>query len=778
MLAAWAGAAAPVQSPDSVTVLTRGELLATGRPTLPEALQVLVPWFNFPRPSGADWTDHLRPATLRGMGSDQVLILVNGNRRHGSALVHQHPTVGRGELSPDLEAIPLAAVERVEISRGVPSAKYGSGAAAGTVNVVLGTALPFEATSTLGFVTSGGVSTRTAGAWRTGWRDGGTFQIAGEYRVRGSTNRAGPDRREQFFPGDPRNSDPAFANRVHDRLGDPQTRNTAIWVHGRKPLDGANLALTGSLVLNRRLGESAARWRRPSENATVRSLYPTGFLPLLESRSTDVAVRLAAQGTVRGWRWEAALGYGRNTLRMDVENTANASLGPLSPTELYAGRLAATELTGTAGVSRELAAGLPGPVHLAAGAEIRSEAFRLEPGERDSYRFGNVPIQDGPEAGGIAPVGAQGFPGFMPSDSGRTRRESVAGYAEAAITPVPGFRLAGSGRVEADLDRRYGTLAAGTASAGWTPIRALTVRGSLGTGYRIPPEAQRRYSRTLIPVSNDVGLFDLLVPADHPVAQIMGALPLRPERADQWSVGLDLSARGFTFSADYLRIAVRDRIVLTGEFAGPAVRFFLESQGHGGIGAVRFFTNAVDTETRGVELRAGYDAAVLGLGMRLDAGYGHHVVEVTRVDSIGGFARQFPSALFGPGERARIESGQPRDNALASLRVARNRWAAGLQARRYGSVLEYGPSPDGTLSQRLGARWLADVMVSYTVRPRVTVSAGLQNLLGTLPDRLPLGAPDYAGNSHFGILPYSSMSPFGFNGSLVYARAEWRYADR
>jgi iron complex outermembrane receptor protein len=776
LLAAWTGGPVPAQADDSTIVLTRGALLATGRSSLPEALQVLIPSFNFPRPSGAEWTDQVRPATLRGMGSDQLLVLVNGRRLHRSTLVHVNPTIGRGEVSVDLEAVPLIAIERVEVSRGAPDGRFGAGAIAGVINLVLGDSLPAEAISSLGLSTDGGgVSAGNGGTWRKAWENGGRLQIAGEYRVRGSTNRARPDQREQFFSGDPRNEDPGFAGRVHDRLGDPQTRTAAGWVHFTRALGAAELA--GSLVLSRRVGESAGLWRRPNEDATVRSLYPTGFLPLLDSRILDATVELEARGGLRGWRWEATAGYGSSTLRREVTNTANASLGPLSPTGFYAGTTGAVELHGTVAVRREVPVGLAGPLRLALGGEVRSEGFRILPGERDSYRYGGVPIQDGPHAGGIAPVGAQGYPGFMPRDSGHFRQESAAGYGGVTFEPGGGLRVSAAGRIEAYRDG-FGTLPSGSAAARWAPLRGVTLRGSLGAGFRVPGEAERRFSRSQIPVVNDVGLYDLLVPPSHPVAQSLGAAPLRAERSTQWGAGLDLSARGFTFCLDYFDIAVRNQVVLTGKFAGPAVRFYLESQGYDGIGAVQFFANAGNTATRGFDLRAGYGGTLGRLALRLDAAYDHHTVEVTRVDSIGGFARQFQSAFFGPAERARIEAGQPGDNAVASGQVGGDAWSLTLRARRYGSVLEYGPSPDGTLSQRLGARWLGDLDLSYRVRRGLTLTGGVQNLLGTYPDRMGLGAPDYAGNSYFGILPYSNASPFGFNGRFAYARVQWRYAER
>jgi len=421
---------------------------------------------------------------------------------------------------------------------------------------------------------------------------------------------------------------------------------------------------------------------------------------------------------------------------------------------------------------------LPRPVGLRAGLEAWSDSYRIGPGERDSYRYGGVPIQDGPRAGEIAPLGAQGFPGFMPRDSGHFRVEGYAGYGAVEIEPVRHLVVSGSGRAEWVHRTGYGLLGAGQVAARWAPLSGLTVRGSIGTGFRIPSPAERSYSRSLIPVVNEVGLYDLLVPPTDPVAQSLGARPLVPERSHQRGVGLDLSGREVSFSADYFEVAVRHHVVLTEKFDATAIRFFLEGQGYDGVGSVQFFANAGEIRTRGVELRAGYESSRGPLRLRLDAGFEHHRVEVIRVDSIEGFAGRYPSAFFSPAEQARITAGQPADNLTASARLTRGAWTAAVHGRFYGSVVAYGPSPDGTLSQRLRARALGDVELGRTVRSGLTVSAGLQNILGTLPDRLTIGAPDYAGNSYYGIFPYSSVSPFGWNGRFLYARVVWRYAER
>ncbi|MGQ0701577.1 MAG: TonB-dependent receptor plug domain-containing protein [Gemmatimonadales bacterium] len=762
------------QAPDSALVLTREDLRAAGRTVLAEALQVLLPELNLTRPSGAEGTDHLPPLTRRGMGADQLLILVDGRPRLPSALVHVNATVGQGQAGIDLHAIPLAAVERVEVLRGTPSARWGPGSQAGVINIVLATDRPAELTGGFGLATAGdGAAAQLAGTHRVRLGGGGFLQLTGEYRGRGATNRAEPDRREQFFPADPRNQDPRYANRVNHRLGDPETHDLTAVARAGGPLT-RNLEWTAALAAHQRRGRSAALWRRPSEDATVRSLYPTGFLPRIVATIRDYAADLGARGDLAGgrWRWELAAGYGSNTLRFDVHNTANASLGPLSPTRLDAGTLGATRLTAELALRGRL-----GRMDVTAGIAGGSEGYRIEPGERDSYRFGAVPIQDGPDAGGFAPLGAQGFPGFMPDDSGHFRRGNVAGYAEVRMEPAPRLVLGGAARLEQFFPDEGAPLAGLTGSVEVRPVGGLLLRGSGGTGYRLPSLPQRWYSRTLVPVTDNVGFFDLVRPTADSVAIELGGPALRAERSWAWAAGLGMRALGgrLRLDADYYRIEVQRRITLTGKFEGPVVRSRLEVAGLIGIDAVRLFVNAADTRTAGFEARAGYDFQAAGLGVRLEAAWDHHRVRVVRVDSVSGFLSQFRSAFFPADERVRIESGQPGDHALLAARVTGGPGFLILRVRYHGAVRDFGPAPDGTLAQTYGGRWLADLEVAWARTGRLTVAAGVRNLLDTYPDRNRFGDPAVEGNSYFGIFPYANVSPFGFTGRAVYGRMEWRY---
>src|SRR5438874_7252716 len=285
-----------LNSPVPVDVLTPTEIRQTGQVETSQIIQLLAPSFNFPRPTVADGTDHIRPSTLRGLGPDQVLVLVNGKRRHTSSLVNVNGTIGRGSTGIDLNAIPASAIERIEILRDGAAAQYGSDAIAGVINIILksdeSNDLEYEVgsndTKLKGLagdnkLTDGDVNSVSLNAGKL-VRDGGFLHVTGQYENRGSTNRALPDPRPQYFAGDPRNTDPAFLNHVDFRQGDSHVNDLGGFFNGALPAFGNGAQVYAFGGVGRRNGQGAGNWRIPANNNNVRAIYPNGFLPLINSK--------------------------------------------------------------------------------------------------------------------------------------------------------------------------------------------------------------------------------------------------------------------------------------------------------------------------------------------------------------------------------------------------------------------------------------------------------------------------------------------------------------
>jgi iron complex outermembrane receptor protein len=266
-------------------------------------------------------------------------------------------------------------------------------------------------------------------------------------------------------------------------------------------------------------------------------------------------------------------------------------------------------------------------------------------------------------------------------------------------------------------------------------------------------------------------------PVTDPVAVALGAKPLRPEKSKNASVGVVFyPGGGLSVTADYYKITIRDRIVLSGTFNQPAVVQFLQDNGFQGVGGARFFTNAVATRTEGEDIVAGYAFNLFkNAPLRLTATYNHTRNEVTRVDSTPGVLAGFKETLFDRVERARVEVGQPRNNFNFTGILSYRAWTFNGHLQRYGEVTSFGTPVDGSLDQTFSPKWITDASVAYDYRQNLTLMIGADNIFNVYPDRNSVGSPTVGGNSNFGIFPYNGISPFGFNGRFAYVRATWNY---
>ena len=392
-----------LDSESPVDVIGSKELLSTGSGELATVLSRLLPSMNFPRPSGADASDAVRPAQLRGLSPDQTLVLVNGKRRHTSAVVNVNGTLGRGSAPVDLNAIPLAAIERIEVLRDGAAAQYGSDAIAGVVNIILKRgAKGGEAEVVYGQYDAGdGEQATVRGSAGFNLGQDGWVRIAVEAAERNATNRSFADPRPSAGPRQ---------GLITQRYGDPDSRPRTLFVNSEVRLND-DVDWYAFASYGERDTSSAATFRTAftdNSRTTLRSpLYPAGFQPLLGSTSVDASIVTGLRGVAAGWRWDASLNHGRNRFTLDVNDTVNYGLGAASPTSFYAGELTSTQSLANLDVAREIPVSfMSGPLTVALGLEARHESYEIGAGEAGSY-FGS---------------GAQGYSGFGP----RTRAKTPA----------------------------------------------------------------------------------------------------------------------------------------------------------------------------------------------------------------------------------------------------------------------------------------------------------------------------------------------------------------
>lgn len=769
-----------------VDIISQEEIASSGYTETAQVIQSITPSLNFPRPTITDGTDTVRPATLRGLGPDQVLVLIDGKRRHQSALVHLNNSIGRGSTGVDLNAIPVTAIDHIEVLRDGAAAQYGSDAIAGVINIVLkgGAASP-TLSSRFGLATGSFPGNTCAASGLTcaqgqdiDYADGGLFDLGGswglavgkgsvtlaaEYRHHNRTNRASFDPRDQIVAGDAGTN--AVAEPNH-RWGDPDTRDAMTMVNVTLPLNAADTRfLYGFGGYSRRESNSAGFFRRALDVRNWPQIYPQGFLPLIEPTVVDGAGTVGLRGLWRKWNYDASGEYGHNRFDFTVADSLNVSLGPSMPpnkTAFDAGSLALNQWVGNVDISRAFGVGwMAGALNVAVGAEYRHENYQIHAGEPDSYGDGGVPNQ----AGERAAIGAQVFPGFRPSNEVDESRSSTAGYVDVEGDVRRWLRLGVAGRAEHYSD--FGGTLDGKVTARVQPDPRLVLRGSVSTGFRAPSLGQSFFSSTatnfldlgqgLVPVDS------LTLPVDSPAAKVLGAVPLKPENSLHTSAGVAVSPfEAFDVAVDYYHISIDDRIVLSGNFTAPPIAALLAPFG---ANSARFFTNAIDTRTHGVDVTASYHLRLDTRGdVRLRAGYNATSTSIVGTVATPPQLAGFESVLFDRIEQRRIECAQPDDSLRLGADWLRRKLGARVDVARFGSYCSL--TLNAANDQEFGAKWLTDVEASYRLGGR-TLAVGAQNLFGVFPDR------NSTVNSFNGIQTYPSFSPFGMNGRTLYGRIVW-----
>jgi iron complex outermembrane receptor protein len=748
-----------LDSESPVDVIGNRELLSTGSGELATVLARLLPSMNFPRPSGADASDAVRPAQLRGLSPDETLVLVNGKRLHTSAVINVNGTIGRGSAPADLNAIPLSAIDHIEVLRDGAAAQYGSDAIAGVVNIILkkgATGGNVEATVGIYQQHDGGQKTvRASQGFRLG--DKGWVQLAVEAADRQATNRAGIDPRPESGP---------LQNQRNQRFGDPETHPRSFFFNGQYALaNGWEAYAFGGY--SERAVSAAATWRTAYTAAPVAGrapsgrtpIFPNGFLPMENSKTLDTQLVGGVRGDFDGWRWDASLNYGHSHFGLNVDNTVNLSPGATTQTSFYAGQLLSTQQVGNLDVAREFPVDwLAGPLTVAWGVEARHESYGIGAGEPASY-FGS---------------GSQGFSGFRPQNAGTNSRTNQSVYVnlEGDVTKA----LSGTLALRHEHYTDFGSTTSAKASARFAVTPQFSLRGTASTGFRAPSLAQEFYALTTTNFSvvngQNVGVDTLTTPVTSPAGLLLGSQPLKAEKARNLSLGAQWQpTRAWTNTLDVYRIDIDDRIVLSAnvQLTTPLVNA-LAAQGIVGVGAARYFTNAVNTRTKGVDLVSSYRLNLVQ-GARADftVAYNHNENEVRGVAANPAVLTAQGRTLVDRQTIGRLTVGSPKDKLSLSTDYTRGIWGGHATVTRYGSFTV--PQNDATLDQTYGRQWVLDL--SATVRPAAgwLLTAGVDNATNRYP-----GEITSAANLNLnGINRYSGFAPNGFNGRFYYVKAGYSW---
>jgi iron complex outermembrane recepter protein len=769
-----------------VDVITSDSLRQSGTTELNQALAQVVPSFNFPRPGLADGTDTIRPATLRGLAPDQTLVLVNSKRRHAASLVNVNGTVGRGSSAVDLNTIPMAMVDRIEVLRDGAAAQYGSDAIAGVINLRLredrdggefGASFGRRNTSVK---TNSAVAPIAGATWPqpeqssrrekdgdtlelSAWRgfalgDAGFLTVAGEYKDAERTERGGYDVRQQYplLPGgdfDPREQ---TFDRYNHWYGDPDLEQWTLFVNSGYDL-GNGVSLYGWASYQNREATSAGFYRRANDARNVIEVHPDGFLPLINPEVEDYSIAGGATWSVGEWDLDASLVYGYNSMDFTIRNTVNRSLGEESGTVFDAGGFDADQITFNVSGVRGYDIGIHSPLNVAVGIEARREGYSISAGEPDSYRNGGVLLDGNPTASG-----AQVFPGFRPSNEVDENRRAIGAFVDLEGEVTEQLLLSAAVRVEEYSD--FGSAVAGKASARYDFNDNFSIRGTVQNGFRAPSLQQQYFTATSTNFIDGVPFDITTFPATSDVAAALGALPLDAEESVNFSLGFVLRTGDLRLTVDAYRIEIDDRIVLSENLTQANVRQYLEDLGFIAIGGGRFFLNGVDTVTRGVDVVANYPIDTNGFGhFDLTLAANFNTTDVKRVPATDELAALDPApTLFGRVNSLTFEDGTPKDKITASVNWNLQRFGATLRGVRYGEVLSPGTGPANDLE--LQAKWVVDLEGRMDVTEKVRLALGADNVFDVYPTRSP------AALNSTGATPYSNLAPFGRNGRHLYGR--------
>ncbi len=799
-----------------------------GQVDINQILTYVAPSFQSARQSIADGTDHVDPAQLRGLGPDQVLVLINGKRRHQSALVNVNGTVNRGTVGTDMAAIPASAVERIEILRDGASAQYGSDAIAGVINIVLKNRVGVLD----GSISVGQFSTeydRNAGLVKLGrstqltdkvndgetvqaglnygWAlgDRGRYSMTVEYISRGETNRTGTYT-GQIYPsiGGVAKDDSILGARGLDRedfdmrIGQSRVKGGGATFNFDYDLCGSWEAYAfGGVYL--KTGNAAGFYRYPAAVVTnakiyapqVLRIYPNGFLPEIQSTVQDLSAAVGVRGMWKNWNVDLSNTFGHNRFSFDVSNSVNytqVSQGGEIQTEFDAGGLTFFQNTSNLDLNRHFGTQAAG-LNVGVGAEFRVDEFGIEAGEEASWRNYNT--------ASTASAAAQVFGGFLPSNEGENSRNCFGLYVDVEKDFSEAFLVTGAVRFENYSD--FGSTTNGKLAARYKIGEKFSLRASASTGFRAPSMQQRFYAKTntlfvsqggtLVPVES--GTFT----NDSRPAEILGIPKLKQETSVNFAAGI--TARpfaGFEVTVDAYQISINDRIVLTNNFdsgGDAALKALLDAAN---ASQANFFSNAVNTQAQGLEAVLSYSrkmgrnqelrftAAGAFIHNTVEKKDGKAVVKASPIlEQTGQIARYFNRE-----DQSRIEVASPQSKISATLNYKIGRVGLMLRAVNFGKVTYLDPSinPDDptkfpanafnsgaleTLDQEFSPKTVVDASLSLRVLKGVTVTVGANNLFDTYQD-----VHTHSGNMSLGRFVYSRrVQQMGFNGRYVFGRLKF-----
>jgi iron complex outermembrane receptor protein len=736
---------------------------SSGQLDVNQLLQVVAPSFNSNRQSGADGADHIDPASIRGLGPDQTLVLLNGKRRHQSSHINIFGSRGRGNTGTDLNAIPISAIDRIEILRDGASAQYGSDAIAGVINIVLKS----DVNKVTGSINAG---MRTAKApvndVTSSGIDGQTFQVGLNYGAavgsKGFVNFT-TDFLTKQKTNRPANEE-KYAGEVYRRqFGDAALDNFAMYFNAGIPInEKASFYAFGGL--NYRDTDAFAYTRDPDDNRNIPEIYPNGFDPHITSRITDKSLSAGIKSKIDDWDVDFNNTFGVNKFHYIIDGTLNASLLAASPTRFDAGGYQLSQNTTGVNFSRYFKDVMAG-INVAFGTEYRIDNYQIFAGEEGSYR--NYGIVDSAGTDGfIYPVdtlgkdaGSQGFPGFRPDNVVNEFRQNLGLYVDTEFNFSEAFMLGAAVRFENYSD--FGNTLNGKLAARYAVNENLAFRASASTGFRAPSLVQVYYNTVFTDAQNGELTDRLIAKNNSPITRALGIPKLKQETATNLSLGFTYTLGGFTATVDGYYVEIKDRIVLTGAFedSDPEIGDELKAIG---VASAQFFTNALDTKTKGVDIVLTYNMTLGVNPLKLSLIGNFNNMELGAVHVSPALAGK-EDIYFGDREEHFLVASAPpsKINFTADYKV--QKFSVNLRAVRYDKVvfIDYGDQEDV-----YDPKITLDLSAGYQFTPNLNLILGASNLFNEYPT-VQNTDTETGGN-------WDAVQ-MGFSGRLLFAKLGFRF---
>jgi iron complex outermembrane receptor protein len=797
--------AAPRSIGDSavpIDIISSEDFKQQGATDMVSMMQTVVPSFNVNDQPINDASTLVRPANLRGMAADHTLVLVNGKRRHRSAVItFLGGGLSDGAQGPDISVIPASALKQVEVLRDGAAAQYGSDAIAGVINFVLNDASEggtFEARYG-SFYEGDGDMIQLSGNIGLPLSDAGFINLSAEYRTADDTSRSvqRDDAAALVAAGNTFVADPAqiwgspeikhdiklFANaglELSDSseaymFGNYAVREVEGGFYYRNPhTRGGVFANDGSLLVGDLTSDMSGNCPTdiaPGANVLTNDRYinevannpdcfafneilPGGFTPRFGGEVTDMSLVFGTKGELdNDVTYDVSVNLGQNEVDFKISNTINPSLGPDTPFEFSPGRYTQSEQTLDIDFTKPFDVGLYEPLFVATGFQYRHESYESFAGDTASYEIGPLASQ------GFG-IGSNGFPGLAANSQGLVSRHNIAFYIDAEAYITENFMLAGALRYEDFSD--FGDTTKGKIAFRWQALENIAFRGAYSTGFKAPTLGQSNVRNVTTAFGTGGELIDrATLPPTDPVSQLKGGEQLTPEESESITFGIVAQFdSGLFITADYYNIELTDRlstasgIALTDEDIATLI-----SQGindASSFSEISFFTNDFDTTTEGVDVVANYSMEMLGGDTKFSLAYNWTSTVVDRAsDNISDFRIRM------------LEDNLPAVRYSATANHTNGDWRFLTRLNYFGSIFE--DHLDSALPiNKVGSEFTVDLEVAYSFTEDFTLTVGAKNALDEYPDE----NTQYAGIA--GSL-YPTTAPIGINGGFYYLRGMYTF---